>query len=119
MWSPPIPSPDAPATPPVTAWVNVSDRLPELGRWVKVWGEHCMDGHVAPVARRKLNPGNRAWDWFWDCGEWRGTSFIYLWFDGPASEPPDVVPVSGPIGVYSDVDEIGARLDEIDEQEHP
>lgn len=67
-------------------WIDVDDRLPEIGRTVKVWGNHCATGSVAPIAYRRLEPNSRS-EWFWSSTEWRGMSGIYWWWDGPADAP--------------------------------
>ncbi len=68
-------------------WVDVDDRMPDLGRYVKVWGTYCVDGFPAPVACRRVHASSVGW--FWSSTEFRGSSGIFWWWDGPAVIPPE------------------------------
>ncbi len=96
-------------------WVDVADRLPEPKRWVKVWGLHTREGERCPVAYRRFETPGRPF-WFWCSTEWRGSSGISHWWDGPADPPdrPAFVP-TGPLQAgprpeqWDAIDEGGAK----------
>lgn len=60
-------------------WIAVTERLPEAGKMVRVFGEHTPEGHGFPKAylRDAFNTDNVAW-----CStEWRGTVGITHWWE--------------------------------------
>jgi hypothetical protein len=66
------------------AWVSVADRLPAIGRRVRVAGRYTpMDAHGQPrhgfplACRRQVS----GLPWFWDSAQWRGSVGIAWWRD--------------------------------------
>lgn len=95
------------------AWIDVDDRLPDVGRWVKVWGDLCVSDYPAPVACRRYEPNQvvpRVW--FWSATEARGSNLIGWWWDGPAAPPPRAPGVAtGPLDLSPAGDELRRRYE--------
>lgn len=62
------------------AWVDVTERLPEPGVEVPVYGDYTPES--VPLPRATLNSAERRrYDTMWSSREWRGTVAVRFWWE--------------------------------------